>query len=800
MAKLVAQSGPTAGKEYPIAKDVIVLGRQSTCDVQLIDNMASRAHCQIRRYGDFLVLSDSGSRNGTKLNDQRVIERQLEFGDRIRVGEVVMMLVKEDGDKELKDLLTRYRVESKLGEGGMGVVYKAVQVSMQRPVALKVLSPKYAARPRFVEQFIREARAAGALNHQNVIQVHDVGTENGVHFFSMEHVEGPTCARMLRSQGCFETDEALEVILQVAKALEYAHEHRLIHQDIKPDNIMVGSDNVVKLADLGISKTFDEAEQEGDESRKIMGTPHYMAPEAALGKKIDHRVDIYGLGATLYHLLAGKVPFHGEGATEVLKKVVMEEPPPLRQLNPKVTDAVEKLVRRLMAKQPDARPQTAVEVQAEIKKLWDGNQTGSDRVAAGDTQLLRRYIAAKDLNPSGEASLQTPEPRTGSRLATAVPAGTRMASWLLIGAVAVLALVGVAALALGGGKPPPQEPPAPPQPATTAAVAPAPRQASPQEEAAARATRSLDELERLLGKPANQVDPVAAHNLLAAVPQSGLDPAQSERRRALAARLDLVAQRARQNQLEASLTALQTEVDRLADERNYDLALGRLDAFPARTDPALRDRVAQKRMQLVQDKAEFAQKLDERTRRMQASRDLAGLNNHLEHLPKPWLGSPQAQAIEAAIKTVQAERLTLLDGDANQCAKALAQWDFATFDRLVASRLANAQGTPAGQRLTQYAEAAKRLRTLAATLDAPLTKAGGMRYKGTLNGFADPDLTGASEDGLGLKERHGGQVDLAWSKLKPAELAAIIALALGKTEADTWAGALATLDQARQVK
>src|SRR5690606_20749792 len=203
-----------------------------------------------------------GSRNGTKLNDKKVSERQLAYGDVIKVGECEWLLVKEQGDVELKDLLSKYDLQEKIGEGGMGVVYKAVQRSMARTIALKILSPKYASRPKFVDQFIKEARAAGGLNHPNIIQVHDVATENDIHYFSMEYVDGPTCMQLLKANGAFPVPEALEIARQVAKGLEYAHEHRLIHQDIKPDNIMVGSNNLVKVADLGISKTFDEAEHE----------------------------------------------------------------------------------------------------------------------------------------------------------------------------------------------------------------------------------------------------------------------------------------------------------------------------------------------------------------------------------------------------------------------------------------------------------------------------------------------------------------------------------------------------------
>ena len=225
------------------------------------------------------------------------------------MGEVEFIFAKEEGDTDLKDLLTKkYEITEKIGEGGMGIVYKARQKSMERTVALKILMPKFSSRPRFVEQFIKEARAAGALNHPNIIQVHDVASENGVHYFSMEYIDGPTAMSLLRDQGTLSQQLACEIIRQTAKALSYAHENRIIHRDIKPDNIMLISTEAVKLADLGISKTFDEAEAEG-KLKRIPGTPHYMALEASRGNKIDHRIDIYSLGVTLYQLLSGKTPF-----------------------------------------------------------------------------------------------------------------------------------------------------------------------------------------------------------------------------------------------------------------------------------------------------------------------------------------------------------------------------------------------------------------------------------------------------------------------------------------------------------
>lgn len=388
MAKLVCQAGPTAGHEYPLEKDKCLFGRQKSCEVQILDSMASREHFLIRRDGGLFTIMDLESRNGTLVNGRRVTEAQLEFGDKIKVGEVVYVFVKEQGDLEVKDLLSsRYQILEKIGQGGMGIVYKANQRSMDRLVALKVLSPKFAARPRFVEQFIKEARAAGQLGHPNIIQVHDVGSENEVHFFAMEYVDGVTCMQLLQTHGPLSATAALEIARQVTKALEYAHSRHIIHRDVKPDNIMIGTNNLVKLADLGISKTFEEAEAEGAPKR-IVGTPHYMAPEAIMGKQIDQRVDLYSLGATLYHLLAGSTPFSGATATDILKAHALIAPRPLSEINLDISPRVASLISTLMAKDPDARPSSATEVLSIIQDIQGkhADQMG----ASADTALLQR--------------------------------------------------------------------------------------------------------------------------------------------------------------------------------------------------------------------------------------------------------------------------------------------------------------------------------------------------------------------------------------------------------------------------
>ena len=814
MAKLVAQSGPTAGKEYPITKELMLLGRQSTCDVQVIDNAASRAHAQVRKDGRFFTLVDLGSRNGTAHNGNKVSERQLNFGDRIRIGEVELVLVKEADDVEIKDLLGKYEIGEKIGEGGMGIVFKAVQVSMARTIALKILAPKYATKPRFVAQFIREARAAGALNHQNIIQVHDVATENEVHYFSMEYVDGPTCMQVLRENGPFECEEALEIIRQTAKALEYAHSHRLIHQDIKPDNIMVGSDNVVKLADLGISKTFEEAEVEGsDEGRRVMGTPHYMAPEAALGKKIDHRVDLYSLGATCYHLLTGKTPFHGTNPTEVLKAQVMEQPRPIRDLNPKITQPIALLVERLLAKNPDDRFQTAAEVQEAINAILGGKGGGSsDRISQnGDTVILRRYVAGAQRTPGADVD-NTPAHTTNgtnARTADSLPAAKqmRLATMILFGSIAILVVVVLAAAlaAVFKAQKATDQPGTPPKPATNVA-GPLPEGApsnspivDPAKLASAQALTALTELDRILAKPTDQIDLQATAAQLALVPSEGLNSELGERRKLAAARLEAVTQRRQTADLEAAYATLDNEVRTLVSERNFDIALQRLDAFKHKDAALLAARIVERRTSITKDKTDFVADLEGRIKLAVTRKDLDALKSLREKLPQPWLDSTQAQAIQAAIKELEAARSGRFDQVVVAANKALATWNLDEVDKIHAANRPAAEGTPAAGRLDANRDTAKGLRDLVKALSAKIKILRQVRYPGLLGGFDKPDIMDINaEQGVELKDSRGGTAFLAWNRIKPADLTGVVQAVLGTKESEPFQAAITALAQAQE--
>ena len=451
MAKLVVKSGRNEGEEYVLSGDRLILGRRSACPIPIVDVKASREHAAIFRRDNEVFIQDL-SRNGTLLNGCPASKSEqgspLKFGDRIKIGDTELELVDETKE-DLSIDIPGYKILERIGSGGMGAVYKARQLSMDRIVALKVLNERYSSNPEFRERFIREARAAGQLNHPNVIHVHDISSANGRHYFSMEYVDGSSVKEVLRTGKLLEVNRALDIILQAARALEFAHENKIVHRDVKPDNIMLTKEGIVKLADLGIAKTFEERQATEKERRRVMGTPHYMAPEQALGKSIDHRVDIYSLGATLYHMLTGKTPFAGSSAHEILKAHIKESLPPIQDLNPAVPDPVCFIVERMMAKLPEKRYPDMTRLIADIERVQRGVIAGIARVEPGESTVMRAVKGKEEAKQkvgerTGKAETEEEHKSDTAELPTEmhprIPALLQAAGLLLV-FVAVVAVV-----------------------------------------------------------------------------------------------------------------------------------------------------------------------------------------------------------------------------------------------------------------------------------------------------------------------------------------------------------------------
>ena len=267
-----------------------------------------------------------------------------------------------------------YKILTKIGQGAMGSIYKALQISMDRIVAIKCLAAKYALNTKFRDRFLREARAVAKLNHQNIIQGIDVGESNGVHYFAMEYIDGPTVGELLKRGGALDEKRALNITLQISRALTHAFNHGIIHRDIKPDNIMLTREGVAKLCDLGLAKLpTADGDAAGTRPGASMGTPYYIAPEQARGEQnVDTRSDIYSLGSSFYHMTVGDVPFPGQSAADVISKHLTEPVTPPRQRNPLVSPAVDHVVVKMMQKAREDRYQTPGEVVRDLEAIMNG--------------------------------------------------------------------------------------------------------------------------------------------------------------------------------------------------------------------------------------------------------------------------------------------------------------------------------------------------------------------------------------------------------------------------------------------
>ncbi|HEU4406401.1 MAG TPA: protein kinase [Polyangiaceae bacterium] len=257
-------------------------------------------------------------------------------------------------------LAETYRVTRVLGEGGMGRVYEAQHTRLQhRRFAIKVLHAEYARYPELVQRFQREAEAASRVRHDNVIEVYDVGrTSEGRPYLVSELLEGDDLGNRLKQEGKLELGVAVHVIRQVCAALEAAHEHSVVHRDMKPENLfLLGEPGRphVKILDFGISKVDDAGGNNLTRTGMVMGTPAYMAPEQARGEKVDHRADVYAVGAILYRLLTGRTPFDADDAAGAITAVLTADPPRPRAVAPDIPEALELVIERAMAKRPEDR-------------------------------------------------------------------------------------------------------------------------------------------------------------------------------------------------------------------------------------------------------------------------------------------------------------------------------------------------------------------------------------------------------------------------------------------------------------
>jgi serine/threonine protein kinase len=319
-------------------------------------------------------------------------------------------------------VINDFLIKKVLGKGGMGMVYLAHQLSLDRPVALKILMQEFSQDNDFIVDFVKEARAAARLNHLNIVQSYAVGEEEGIYFFAMEYVEGKTLKQIMKEGGAIEIDRAVGIIQQIAEALDFAWKNQqLVHRDIKPDNIMLTNKGVAKLADLGLARKA--AELMDNEDDVVMGTPQYISPEQLLGKPMDVRGDIYSLGATFFHAVTGRFPFEGASAGEIARKHLQAKLELPHKVNSSVPKPVSWIINKMMSKNPDDRYGDAAALAADLGRILRGELPdgapaalgGSDGGKAGSkaspkSRNLQRGRPSTQAAPGAVAEVAAEEP------------------------------------------------------------------------------------------------------------------------------------------------------------------------------------------------------------------------------------------------------------------------------------------------------------------------------------------------------------------------------------------------------
>src|SRR3954454_12565359 len=273
--------------------------------------------------------------------------------------------------QEVRVYSDRYELKRHIARGGMAEVYLAHDRWLDRPVALKVLFPELSTDRAFVERFRREAQAAANLTHPNIVSVYDWGEEENTYFIVMEYIDGRPLSTVLRNEGTLLPDRAAGICAEVAGALGFAHRNGVIHRDVKPGNVLITNDGMVKVTDFGIARAAN-AEENLTQTGAVMGTATYFSPEQAQGTTVDPRSDIYSLGVVLYELVGGKPPFTGDNPVAIAYKHVREEPPTPRERNNAIPVTFEAIILQAMAKQADDRYGSAEELRADLLRFRQG--------------------------------------------------------------------------------------------------------------------------------------------------------------------------------------------------------------------------------------------------------------------------------------------------------------------------------------------------------------------------------------------------------------------------------------------
>src|SRR6185295_894194 len=310
-------------------------------------------------------------------------------------------------------LLGRYEIVAELGKGAMGVVYRANDPMLNRMVAIKTINTEEAGHEGMAEyeaRFYTEAKAAGGLNHPNIIIIYDIGKSGHLVYMAMEYIEGRELRELLAQGQPLAVVQAVDVAAQVAEGLAYAHQHQVVHRDIKPANIMITPQGRAKIADFGIARM--RSSETRTQTGVILGSPKYISPEQVVGKRADHRSDIFSLGIILYECLTGATPFNGEGLSALMYQITNHDPAPPSSANPQVPVMLDYIIAKVLAKAPEARYQSAADFSNDLRECRLQMETGQQ--GAGPALVTTRPIPVVPLTsaapqPAGLAAREASE-------------------------------------------------------------------------------------------------------------------------------------------------------------------------------------------------------------------------------------------------------------------------------------------------------------------------------------------------------------------------------------------------------
>lgn len=281
----------------------------------------------------------------------------------------------------------RYELLEKVGEGGMAIVYKARDRKLNRFVAVKVLKDSFKENEEIIRKFKKEAQAIATLSDPNIVNVLDVGNQDDMNYIVMEFIEGKTLKKIIQERGHLPNEVAIRIAIKVASALACAHKNNIVHRDIKPHNILVTAEGVVKVTDFGIAKSMDSSTLA--HTNTIMGSAHYFSPEQAKGSYIDFRTDIYSLGVVIYEMTTGKVPFDGDSAVTVALKHIQDNVTPPKEINPEIPEGLNQLILKCMAKNPDERYDSVVDLKMDLERVKDNPNATVEEEVEEDADYTR---------------------------------------------------------------------------------------------------------------------------------------------------------------------------------------------------------------------------------------------------------------------------------------------------------------------------------------------------------------------------------------------------------------------------